>query len=66
MTDFHVAAGKVEVYQGADEGWYWRLTASNGEQLAQGESHTRRADAERAARRALLGPEPPQEGDVGG
>ncbi len=54
---FMVAAGLVTVYRD-DQGLFrWRLKAGNGEVLAQGESHSRRSDAERAARRALLGPE---------
>lgn len=58
MTDdltFVVAAGKVTIYEDAAHEWRWKLTASNGEQLAQGESHRDRHDALRAARRATLG-----------
>ncbi len=38
---------KFEVYEGKD-GWRWRLVAANGRILCTGESHTRKADAERA------------------
>lgn len=41
-------APRFEVYQSAD-GWRWRLKAANGRIVAQGESHTRKRDAERAA-----------------
>lgn len=42
----------IVVYEDESGGWRWHLQASNGEIVAQGESHTSRADAERAARRA--------------
>lgn len=38
---------RFEVYESKD-GWRWRLIAANGRILASGESHTRKADAERA------------------
>jgi uncharacterized protein YegP (UPF0339 family) len=38
---------RFEVYESKD-GWRWRLVAANGRILASGESHTRKADAERA------------------
>ena len=39
---------RFEVYKARD-GWRWRLRARNGRIIAQGESHTRKRDAERAA-----------------
>ena len=39
---------QMQVYRSAD-GWRWRLRAANGRTLAQGEAHTRRRDALRAA-----------------
>lgn len=44
--------GTVTIYQDTAGLWRWRLTALNGEVVAHGEAHTRRADAERAARTA--------------
>jgi len=38
---------KFEVYE-AQDGWRWRLLASNGRTLCTGEAHTRRRDALRA------------------
>lgn len=46
-------APRVTIYEGKDKQWYWRLIASNNEQVAQGEGHTNRYDAERAAVTAL-------------
>jgi uncharacterized protein YegP (UPF0339 family) len=43
---------KFEVYSAAD-GYRWRLKAVNGRILATGEAHSRRADAERAARTVM-------------
>ena len=40
----------LQIYQGRDGQWYWRAVAPNGRTTAQGEGHTRKADAERAAR----------------
>jgi uncharacterized protein YegP (UPF0339 family) len=37
-----------EVYQDRKKGWRWRLVAKNNRIIATGESHTRKADAERA------------------
>jgi uncharacterized protein YegP (UPF0339 family) len=39
---------KITVFESNDQ-WYWHLTAGNGEIIAQGEAHTRKEDAERAA-----------------
>lgn len=39
----------VQVYRDVSGGWRWRLRASNGRIVAQGEAHTRRRDAVRAA-----------------
>lgn len=46
-----VTTDRIEVYKATD-GWRWRRQAANGEVISQGESHTRREDAVRAARRA--------------
>ena len=40
-------APKFKVYK-AKDGWRWHLKAGNGRIIAQGEAHTRKADAERA------------------
>lgn len=39
---------KWVIYQDAAGQWRWHLKAANGRIIAQGESHTRRADAVRA------------------
>lgn len=39
---------RFQVYK-AKDGWRWRLLAANNRQIAQGEAHTRKADAIRAA-----------------
>lgn len=44
---------KVETYQDEDGQWRWRRVAPNEEIIVPPESHTRREDAVRAARRAL-------------
>ena len=36
------------VFQDKRGGWVWHLKAANGRIIAQGESHTRKRDAERA------------------
>jgi uncharacterized protein YegP (UPF0339 family) len=41
---------KFEVYQDNKREWRWRLKAANGRIVAVGEGHTRKRDAERAAR----------------
>lgn len=45
-------AARIDVYEDAAGGFRWTLVAGNGEIVAQGESHTQRSDAERAARTA--------------
>lgn len=40
----------IRVYQDQAGEWRWSAIAGNGEIVAQGESHTRREDAIRAAR----------------
>ena len=40
---------RFEVYEDVGKFWRWKLIAANGEIVAQGESHTRRNDAVRAA-----------------
>lgn len=42
-------AAKIVIYQDEGSEWRWSLIASNGEIVAQGESHTTEADARRAA-----------------
>ena len=42
----------VEVYQGRDGEWRWRLKSRNHRVIGIGEGYTRRADAVRGARRA--------------
>ena len=39
-----------EVYQDRKKGWRWRLWSKNNRIIATGESHNRKADAERALR----------------
>lgn len=39
---------KFEVFQDKAKQWRWHLKAGNGRIIAQGEAHTRKADAERA------------------
>lgn len=46
---------RIEVYRDGAEGWRWRRVAGNNEIISSGESHTRREDAVRAARRANVG-----------
>ncbi len=50
----------VEIFEDAAGEFRWRRVAGNHECISQGESHTREADALRAARRANpdLYPEP--------
>ncbi|GGG04371.1 hypothetical protein GCM10007304_18100 [Rhodococcoides trifolii] len=49
-----MAARKVDVEFDGIDGWTWTLFASNGGVLAKGgQTFTRRADAVKAARRAL-------------
>ncbi len=48
---------KTVVFQDKAGGWRWKRVAGNGEIIAVGESHPRKADAERSASRAFLGPE---------
>lgn len=45
----------VRVYEDIAGGFRWTAVAGNGEVVASGESHTRREDAERAARGVLGG-----------
>lgn len=35
----------AELFQGADEQWYFRILAANGEQIAASEGYTRKDDA---------------------
>ena len=39
---------RFHVYQDKAGAWRWHLKAANGRIVAQGEAHTRKADAERA------------------
>jgi uncharacterized protein YegP (UPF0339 family) len=43
---------ELEVFE-SDDGWHWHGLAGNHEILVQGESHTRREDAVRAAEAAF-------------
>lgn len=42
---------KFVVFQDKKKQWRWSLVAANGQKVAQGESHKRRADAVRAMKR---------------
>jgi len=44
----------MEVYQDEAGEWRWRVVAENGEIVIPPEGHTRKIDAERAARTAAL------------
>jgi len=53
---------KTVVYQDAAGQWRWKRVAGNGEIIADsGESYTRLSDAERAASRAFLAPDEPDD-----
>lgn len=53
---------KTVIYQDAAGQWRWRRVAPNGEIVASsGESFTRLSDAERAASRAFMAPDGPDE-----
>jgi uncharacterized protein YegP (UPF0339 family) len=55
---------KTIVYQDKSGAWRWKRVAGNGEIIADsGEGYTRLADAERAASRAFLAPDEPDDGD---
>jgi uncharacterized protein YegP (UPF0339 family) len=41
---------KFVVFQDNKKQWRWHLKAGNGKVIAQGEAHSRKRDAERAAR----------------
>ena len=41
------------VFQDKKKQWRWLLVAANGRKLAQGEAHTRKADAERAVKTVI-------------
>jgi uncharacterized protein YegP (UPF0339 family) len=45
----------LEYFEDSEGGWRWRAKAKNGEIVATGESHTRPADAKRAARDVFPG-----------
>lgn len=45
----------VELYRDASKGWRWRLVSANGKILSSGESHRRKWNAKRAAKRANPG-----------
>lgn len=47
-----MAQPRIHVYRDDADAWRWTLIAANGEVCAQGESHTSRTDAQRAARTA--------------
>lgn len=46
----HTNVDHVVVFCGADDQYRWRAVAANGEIVSEGESHTREANAARAAR----------------
>jgi uncharacterized protein YegP (UPF0339 family) len=48
-------ADRLTVYQDDQGQWRWHAQAANGEIVAQGEAHTRKEDAERAAADVLPG-----------
>jgi uncharacterized protein YegP (UPF0339 family) len=53
---------KTIVYQDKAGGWRWKRVAGNGEIIADSaEAYTRMADAERAASRAFMGPDEPDD-----
>lgn len=57
-----MVADKTVVYQDAAGEWRWKRVAGNGRIVASsGESFTRLADAERAASRAFMGPDEPDD-----
>ena len=41
---------RVELFQDAASAWRWHLQSENGEYVAQGEGHTTKSDAKRAAK----------------
>jgi uncharacterized protein YegP (UPF0339 family) len=48
-------ATQLTVYQDDQGEWRWHAQARNGEIVAQGEAHTRKEDAERAATHVFPG-----------
>jgi uncharacterized protein YegP (UPF0339 family) len=53
---------KTVIYQDKAGEWRWKRIAGNGEIIADsGEGYTRLSDAERAASRAFLAPDGPEE-----
>lgn len=50
MAKTHTLIGRI--YQARDGAWRWKLVGRNGEQVAQGQGYTRKADALRGLRRA--------------
>jgi uncharacterized protein YegP (UPF0339 family) len=55
------------VYQDGAGEWRWKRVAGNGEIIADsGEGYTRMADAERAASRAFMAPDVPDEDEGDG
>lgn len=44
---------KIEIYRGKDRQYYWRRRALNGAITTTGESHRRKWNAKRAARKAF-------------
>lgn len=46
---------QVELFEGRDGQWYWRLEARNGETLAHSEGYTRKWSAKRTARLVAQG-----------
>jgi len=57
-----VTKDKTIIYQDRSGEWRWKRVAGNGEIIADsGEGYTRLSDAERAASRAFLGPDDPDD-----
>jgi uncharacterized protein YegP (UPF0339 family) len=56
MTDRTSHVKHVVVYQDKADQFRWRAVAGNGETVAEGEAHTREADAARAAQ-GVFGPD---------
>ena len=45
---------RIEVYEGRDGDWYWRMVANNGKTIADGaEGYENRSNALRAAKRMV-------------
>jgi uncharacterized protein YegP (UPF0339 family) len=55
---------RVQVFQGEDKQWYWRLVGGNGEIMAQSEAYSRKSNAIRGVKDALkIAPDAEVEGN---